>query len=132
MARGVLIQEVDNRDVDPLEPPPAQQDEPDYRMSLASERTYLAYTRTSLALIAAGVAIVGVWPNDGYIALRRTMAVVLVLLGAVLAVGSRLRWRQIDRAMRAGDPLPGTYLGPLIAAAVMLVAALALLLVFVV
>ena len=79
--------------------------EPDYRMSLASERTYLAYTRTSLALIAAGVAVIGVL-SDGHVGLRRTIAVILVALGAVLAFGARVRWQQVDRAMRRGDPLP--------------------------
>ena len=97
-------------------------------MSLASERTYLAYTRTSLALIAAGVAVVGIL--SGHVELRRIIAVILVSLGAVVAVGARFRWRQVDRAMRRGDPLPGTYLGPLIAGVMIVVAGLALLLVF--
>ncbi|MDT4977714.1 MAG: hypothetical protein QOG98_3472, partial [Pseudonocardiales bacterium] len=39
--------------------------EPDYRMSLAAERTYLAYLRTGLALLAAGVAVVGALPDAG-------------------------------------------------------------------
>ena len=32
--------------------------DPDYRFTLANERTLLAWLRTSLALIAAGVAVV--------------------------------------------------------------------------
>ncbi len=104
--------------------------EPDYRMSLASERTYLAYTRTSLALIAAGVAVIGVL-SDGHVGLRRTIAVILVALGAVLAFGARVRWQQVDRAMRRGDPLPGTFLGPLIVGTMLVVAALSLVLVLV-
>jgi inner membrane protein YidH len=68
--------------------------------------------------------------SDGHIAIRRTIAVVLIGLGAVIAVGARLRWRQIDRAMRRGDPLPGTYLGPLIAGTMVGVGVMALILVF--
>ena len=55
--------------------------EPDYRMSLAAERTYLAYVRTSLALLAAGVAVVGVLPNAGHLPLRRATGLVLVARG---------------------------------------------------
>ena len=68
--------------------------EPDYRVSLAIERTYLAYVRTSLALLAAGVAVVGAFPDAGYVVLRRTIGLVLVLAGLVLAPGARGRWRQ--------------------------------------
>ena len=42
-----------------------EEQEPDYRMSLAAERTYLAYLRTGLALTAAGVAVAGAFPQAG-------------------------------------------------------------------
>ena len=44
-------------------PPSPREDEPDYRTSLAAERTYLAYVRTALALLAAGVAVAGALPD---------------------------------------------------------------------
>ena len=80
--------------------------EPDYRMSLAAERTYLAYVRTSLALLAAGVAVVGALPDAGYEGLRRVIGLVLVATGLLVTASARLRWRAVDQAMRHGRPLP--------------------------
>ncbi len=85
---------------------PVTEVEPDYRMSLAAERTYLAYIRTSLALLVAGVAVVGVFQDAGYLGLRRVMGIVLVLLGLVVGGFARARWREVDRAMRRNEPLP--------------------------
>jgi putative membrane protein len=81
--------------------------EPDYRMSLAAERTYLAYLRTGLALTAAGVALAGL-PNGGAELFRRVVGIVLVLSGAVFFTEARRRWRAVDQAMRRGQPLPST------------------------
>lgn len=80
--------------------------EPDYRFSFANERTYLAWLRTSLALIAGGVAVdVLVVPEtDGR---ARVLAVVLILLGIGSAVLAAVRWARAERAMRHGLPLPG-------------------------
>lgn len=78
----------------------------DYRMSFAAERTYLAYLRTSLALLAAGVAVVGAFPQAGHEDLRRVMGVVLVVSGLATAVGARSRWKRAEVAMRRGEPLP--------------------------
>lgn len=101
-------------------------------MSLAAERTYLAYVRTALALLAAGVAVVGALPDAGHLGLRR--AIGLLLLGAGLAVAgtARRRWQAIDVAMRRGDPLPGNRLAGPIGIAVMLAGLLAVALVLVV
>ncbi|MDT4961149.1 MAG: putative rane protein [Pseudonocardiales bacterium] len=68
---------VDNTDVD-------GEREPDYRMSLAAERTYLAYLRTGLALLAAGVAVVGALPDAGAQLLRRCVGLVLVGVGGTV------------------------------------------------
>lgn len=106
--------------------------EPDYRMSLAAERTYLAYVRTSLAMLAAGVAVVGVLPDAGHLALRRVMGVVLVVIGLLVAVTARYHWRQIDSAMRTGAPLPRNPVSVLLAVGVTVAAGLALALVLVI
>jgi putative membrane protein len=103
--------------------------EPDYRVSLAIERTYLAYVRTSLALLAAGVAVVGAFPDAGYVVLRRTIGVVLVVGGLVLALGARGRQRQVDAAVRRSDPLPRSRLAVPISIAIALAAVLSLVLV---
>ena len=84
-------------------PPPS---EPDYRMSLAVERTYLAYLRTALALTAGGVAVVAALPSAGAESLRRVMGALLIALGVMVAATARLRWVEVDRAMRQGSFLP--------------------------
>lgn len=78
----------------------------DYRMSFAAERTYLAYLRTALALLAGGVAVVGALPNVGHDDIRRIMGVVLVVSGLVTALGARSRWKRVEVVMRRGGPLP--------------------------
>jgi putative membrane protein len=75
-------------------------------MSFAAERTYLAYLRTALALLAAGVAVVGAFPDAGHEDIRRVMGVVLVVAGLVTAIGARTRWRRVEVVMRRGEPLP--------------------------
>lgn len=115
------------------EPPPsgvvAPEGEPDYRVSLAAERTYLAYVRTSLALIAAGVAVVALLPEE-HLALQRLLAVVLIAFGGVVALAGFRHLRMVDAAIRAGLPLPRSVLGAAIALAMALVAVLALVLTF--
>jgi len=106
--------------------------EPDYRMSLAAERTYLAYLRTGLALLAAGVAVAGALPSAGAHELRRGVGVVLVVAGGGLLAGARPRWRAVARAMRRGDPLPDTRLTGLLAWVLTAVAVLAVVLVLLV
>ena len=77
----------------------------DPRFSLANERTYLAWVRTSLALVAVGLVAAKAIEFD-HAALRWIVAVPPVLGGAALALEARARWRAYERAMRAGDPLP--------------------------
>ena len=75
-------------------------------MSLAAERTYLAYLRTGLALMAAGVGVAGALPGAGAKGLRRVIGLVLVLAGVGVLLEARRRWSAVDRAMRRGEPLP--------------------------
>ncbi len=75
-------------------------------MSLAAERTYLAYLRTGLALLAAGVAVAGALPDAGALVLRRVIGVGLIVAGVGMLVTARTRWIAVDRAMRSGVPLP--------------------------
>ncbi len=104
--------------------------EPDYRVSLAAERTYLAYVRTSLALIAAGVAVVALLPEQHFV-LQRLLAVLLIMFGGVVAVEGFRHLRKVDAAIRAGQPLPRSAFGAAIAVAMAAVAVLALVLTFV-
>ena len=80
-------------------------------MSLAAERTYLAYLRTGLALTAAGVAVAGALPHAGAETLRRILGVALVVIGGAVFASARPRWAAINRAMQRGEPLPPPRLG---------------------
>lgn len=97
-------------------------EEPDYRFSLANERTLLAWLRTSLALLAAGVALDTV-DVDLDTALQRGLAVALVVAGLLCAAGSWWRWARSERAMRRRGALPGAGLGVVLTVAVVLIAA---------
>ncbi len=87
----------------------AQQDrEPDYRYTLANERTFLAWVRTALALLAAAVAIVQFAPDLGPRWFREACGVGFALLAAAASAGGLWRWRATQRAMRQGQQLrPG-------------------------
>ncbi|NRQ37009.1 DUF202 domain-containing protein [Nonomuraea sp. NN258] len=81
--------------------------EPDVRFTFANERTFLAWSRTALALIIAGLAIVQVLPPfPGLPGGRRILALPLILLGALVPGGAYLEWRRNQRAMRHGRALP--------------------------
>ena len=92
----------------------AEGEEPDYRFSLANERTLLAWLRTALALLAAGVALDQIdLAMDGTVQL--VLAAVLVLLGVVCAAASWWRWAGAERAIRRREPLPSPMLGLVLA-----------------
>jgi putative membrane protein len=104
---------------------------PDYRFSLANERTFLAWVRTALALLAAGIGVVDLPSHFSSRAGRHVFGIVLIVLGLLAAAGSYLRWRSIDVAIRTGAPLPSSRSMPVIAAGLTAVAILALVLVIV-
>lgn len=85
-------------------------EDPDYRFTLANERTFLAWIRTSLALIAGGLAVVELVPEFGLAGGRELLGGVLIALGTVLAVGSMSRWANAEEAIRQGHPIPNTKL----------------------
>ena len=102
--------------------------EPDYRFTLANERTFLAYIRTALGLDAAGLAATAfLHPSAAH--LRLTIAVVLVGLGIVVAVLGYRRWAATEQAMRRGQPLPPLRLPLVIAVGMVAVSIVALALV---
>lgn len=99
--------------------------EPDYRFTFANERTFLAWIRTALALLAAGVAVDAL---DLPIStpFQEAVAAVLVILGLVCAALSWSRWAQAERAMRRGEPLPASTLSVTVSATLVIVAAVVL------
>jgi putative membrane protein len=98
----------------PAEPPrhhrPAPESDPDYRFTLANERTFLAWFRTSLALIAGGVAVVQLIPQFAFPGARHTLGVVLTVMGGALSFAAVRRWQRVQVAMRRDADLPPTRL----------------------
>ncbi len=80
--------------------------DPDYRFTLANERTFLAWIRTALALVAGAVALAGLVPDFGPAVARNALTAVLLVLAFAVTAGAYLRWDQAERALREGRPLP--------------------------
>lgn len=111
------------------EPESQREEEPDYRFTLANERTFLAWIRTSLALLAGGVAVVQLVPQVGSTASRFFVGELLIVLSMLIAATSVRRWHRVQRAMRFGGPLPTTTLPLVLAGGLTLIAVLGFLLV---
>ncbi len=93
------------------------------RFTLANERTLLAWLRTALAFIVAGVAV---HTLGGGIpaAVSRPTSAALIGLGAALPVAAYLRWIRNEAALRSRRPLAGAALGTMVAAATVITAVL--------
>jgi putative membrane protein len=100
--------------------------EPDYRFTLANERTFLAWIRTALALIAGGVAVVQLVPEFGIPGGRHALGVLLTAGGGVLAALAVRRWQRVQTAMRRDAELPPTRVPVLLGIALLAVAVLVL------
>lgn len=96
--------------------------EPDYRFTLANERTFLAWTRTAVSFLAAGVAVRQLVPPFEVAHAREVLAVACALLAVVIGGGAYPRWRRAQYAIRRDAPLPATWMLPLVAGAVLGVA----------
>lgn len=79
----------------------------DYRFTLANERTFLAWIRTALALVAGGVAAAKAleFNHDVY---RWIVAAPPIAGGALLALEATVRRRTYQDAMRSDGELPGS------------------------
>jgi putative membrane protein len=85
---------------------PPDEHEPDVRFTYANERTFLAWNRTALALVATGVAATQLLPEFHVSGGRRILGLPLIALGALVAVTSFRHWQANQRAMRRHEPLP--------------------------
>ena len=93
--------------------------DPDYRFTLANERTFLSWVRTSLALAAGGLAAVTIlddFPGE------EILGVALLALSFITAATAYRRWALNERAMRLDEPLPPSRLPMLMAIGVAVVA----------
>lgn len=103
--------------------------EPDPRFTLANERTFLAWIRTSLALLAVAAAADAL-PLGIHGRAQAALAAILALTGLFAGVQAWRRWAASERAMRQDEPLPGNgavmivVLGVSVAGLVLLVATL--------
>jgi len=102
----------------PAEAEPAET-EPDPRFTMANERTFLAWSRTALALVAAGLGVVQLLPPfPGVPVGRHVVGIPLIVLGAVIAVAAYLDMMRNQRALRRDEPLPRSLLPRLLAATI--------------
>lgn len=92
-------------------------EQPDPRFTLANERTFLAWTRTALALLATGLAVTEFVESQPR-AVRLAIGVPLMLLGAAVAALSFRRWESVERALRLRRPLPYSVLPRLVSAGI--------------
>ncbi|MFD9061805.1 YidH family protein [Kitasatospora purpeofusca] len=81
-----------------------QGEEPDYRATMANERTFLAWSRTALALLAGALAVLGIGRVGPY-GLRLALACYLILLAVAATVAGYWQWRVRQRRMRLREPL---------------------------
>jgi putative membrane protein len=93
--------------------------DPDVRFLLANDRTLLAWIRTSLAIEAGGLALIQIHPRHAYV------GIIILLLGALVAVIGYSRYRAADRAIRRGK-LPPRGHGPALEVIMVVAVALAL------
>jgi len=112
---------------DPPEPAPGgpaevEEREPDPRFSYANERTFLAWIRTALGLITAGLVVTQLFPKFDLPFGRRLIGLPMIGLGVLIALFSYTHWQRNETAMRRGEPLPGSFLPRLVAIVVSIVA----------
>lgn len=101
-------------------------EEPDARFTLANERTFLAWIRTALALIAGGVAL-ELLGLDLHAGLRLAASLVLIVVGTLTPALAWISWARTERALREGRPMPASLLGVILGISVTVTGVLVLL-----
>lgn len=96
----------------PAEKP--RQSYPDYRVTLANERTYLAYERTAVGLAGTAVAVLHLLDDTFW---ERALGVALLIAACIAGIGGYVRFRAVQRAVEREDPLPSNPTATLLAAA---------------
>ncbi|MDR7301196.1 YidH family protein [Haloactinomyces albus] len=87
--------------------------EPDPRFTLANERTFLAWLRTALALMAGGVGVEALQAAQERTSPLGTLLAVVLLTGGILcSITAFVRWASTERALRTGSALPALRMAP--------------------
>lgn len=86
--------------------------DPDPRFSFANERTFLAWIRTALGLLAAGIGLEAFAPPLAVPGLRQVLAALLVLAGVATSGLAFRRWLRSEEAMRERRSLPPPRVAP--------------------
>jgi putative membrane protein len=113
--------------MDDVQPAP----EPDVQLSFANERTFLAWERTALGLITAGLAITQLLPSFDFPGGRRLIGLPLIALGVLIAAVSYWEWRRNQEAIQFDQPLPRSRLPLIVAVVVTIVAVFGIVLVII-
>jgi inner membrane protein YidH len=110
---------------EPVEHEPVEH-EPDARYTFANERTFLAWIRTALALVAAGLAIIQLLPPfHGIRWGRHAIGIPLIVLGGTIALLSYREWTANQRALRRDEPLRRSWLPQVLAVTIAVVGLIA-------
>ncbi|MHC6177847.1 YidH family protein [Glutamicibacter sp. X7] len=91
--------------------------DPDPRFTLANERTFLSWIRTSLAFIGGGIAVEAFTAEIFPAATRTVLSLILLMIGFLLAAGACVRWFRVESAMRHRRSLPVPLIVPLVSLA---------------
>lgn len=105
-------------------------EEPDPRFTLANERTFLAWTRTSLAFLAGGIALAAFPLAQISDEIRTLTAIFVVAIGLLISAGAAMRWLRVERAMRHKRPLPIPAIVPLLSFAAVCACVLTIVMLF--
>lgn len=102
---------------------PSDETEPDARFTMANERTFLAWSRTALALVVAGLGVVQLLPPFPQVPFgRHLIGVPLIILGGCVALIAYVEMTRNQRALRRGEPLPRSVLPQVLSITVTVVA----------
>jgi len=101
---------------------------PDYRFSLANERTFLSWIRTSLALVAGGLGAIVLLED---VAGAEVLGVVVLVFAFVAAATAYRRWALNEQSIRLDEPLPPSPLPQIMATGVAVIGIVAVVLLIV-
>jgi putative membrane protein len=94
--------------------------EPDYRFSLANERTFLGWIRTAFAILAGAVLLNEFTSKIGSGVLLLAVCISVALLAGYLGIAAYFRWRGNEISMRHSQPLPHSRMIFVLSLAIML------------